>query len=204
MKLRGNQIPEEIGDVACVIRVDEESQSDNDVGANAHSALEVVALSVLNEVVDDQNTEEEDHGLESLEVKGHGLAHDPAKKNHERSDKQRDLHRATNRHVDGQIHLILVGNNDGRDVLCSVSDDGKQNQTNESLGDVGSLDNGVDAVDQVLSANGDDDGDNEKSDTGGNGVQDVLLRLFLLLSLRIEEVRVRLQLEVKVHDVENE
>jgi hypothetical protein len=60
-----------------VIGVNVKRQRDDGVDANTHSALKIVALSVLNEVVDNQHGDEEDHGLEALEVQRHGLVHDP-------------------------------------------------------------------------------------------------------------------------------
>ncbi len=46
-----------------------------------HGALEIVTLPVLNNVGNDQNTEEEDHGLKGLEMKCHGLMNDPSQDN---------------------------------------------------------------------------------------------------------------------------
>ncbi|KXT11451.1 hypothetical protein AC579_3295 [Pseudocercospora musae] len=47
------------------------------IGANAHATFKVIALAVLDQVIHDKNRKEEDYGLESLEVEGHGLADDP-------------------------------------------------------------------------------------------------------------------------------
>jgi hypothetical protein len=85
-------------DFACdvasgIVGIDVEGECDNGVDCNAHGALEVVALAVLDEVVDDQDRDEEDHGLETLEVKSHGLVDDPTENDEERSDKEGDLHR---------------------------------------------------------------------------------------------------------------
>jgi hypothetical protein len=122
--------------VASIIRVDVEGQGDDDVGAEAHAALEVVALAVSDEVVDDQHGEEEDDGLEALEVQGHGLADDPAEDDEEGSDEQGDLHAAADRDANGQVHLVLVRDDAGGDVLGGVADDGQEDQTNEGLADV--------------------------------------------------------------------
>lgn len=115
------------GDVAgCVIGVDVESKCNDGVDTNAHGALEVVALSVLDQVVDDQDGDEEDHSLEALEVESHGLVHDPAEDDEEGSDEESDLHGRSDGDVDSEVHLALVCDNDSGDVLGGVSDDWNQ------------------------------------------------------------------------------
>jgi hypothetical protein len=71
--------------VGC-IWVDVECHGDNGVDTKTHGALEIIALSVLNEVVDNQDGDEENDGLEALEVQSHGLSHDPAEDDEEGSD----------------------------------------------------------------------------------------------------------------------
>lgn len=144
-----------------VVGVDVEGKCDDGVDGNAHGALEVVALAVLNEVVDNQDGDEEDHGLEALEVEGHGLVHDPAEDNEERSDKEGDLHRGSNGHVDSEVHLALVSDHDGCDVFGGVSDNGDEDQADKSLANVCRFDNRVDAVHEVLGADGDKNGDDD-------------------------------------------
>lgn len=136
LKSRAEDALDHGANVTSVIRVDVEGQGDDDVGSEAHAALEVVALAVSDEVVNDQHGEEEDDGLEALEVQGHGLADDPAEDDEEGSDEQGDLHAAADRDTNGQVHLVLVRDNAGGDVLGGVADDGKEDQTDEGLADV--------------------------------------------------------------------
>ena len=207
-----------------IVRVDVERKRDDGVAiegqrrsqvkdmqclrSQAHSALEVVALSVLDEVVDNQDGDEEDDGLEALEVQSHGLAHDPAKNDKEGCNEERDLHRAANCDVNGQIHLALVCDDDGCDVLGGVSDDGDQDQTDECLADVCRLDDGVDAVDEVFGADGDKDGNDDERNAGSDRGQDLAILTLLISTLLVldvgEEGVVRVQLEVQVEDVQNE
>ena len=111
----------------CVIGVDVKGKGNDGVDANAHGAFKVVALSVLDQVVDDENGDEEDHGLETLEVKGHGLVHDPAENDKEGRDEEGDLHRGTDGDVDSEVHLALVCNNNSGYVFGGIANDGNQN-----------------------------------------------------------------------------
>jgi hypothetical protein len=191
----------------CVIRVDEERKRNDGVDTNTHGTLEVVTLSVLDEVVNDQNRDEEDNGLEALEVQGHRLVHDPAKKYEEGSDEKRDLHGGSDGHVDSEIHFALVCDDDSGDVLGGVSNNGNEDETDKSLADMCGFDDGVNAVNEELSADGDHDGDQDKRNTGSDGRQDLALLLLVLSALVLdigEQVVVRVQLEIEVQDVENE
>lgn len=136
---RGEEAPDNlVGDVAgSVVGINVEGESDDGIDGNAHGALEIVALSVLDQVVDNQDRDEEDHRLETLEVESHGLVDDPAEDDEEGGDEEGDLHRGSNGHVDSEVHLALVCDNDGCDVFGGVSNDGDQNQTNECLADMG-------------------------------------------------------------------
>lgn len=192
---------------AGIVGVDEECEGNDGVNTQTHGALQVVALSVLDEVVHNQDGNEKDDGLETLEVQRHGLVHDPAEDNEEGSHEKGDLHRAADGHVDSEIHLALVCDDDGCDVLGGVSNDGDQNETDECLADVRRLDNRVDAVNKELGANGDHDGHNNKRNTGGGGRQDLALLLVIISSLVLnvgEQVVVRVELEVEVQHVEDE
>lgn len=187
------------------IRVDVERNTDDDICAETHVSFQIVALSVLDEVVDDQHTDKEDDSLEALEVQRHVLSDDPTENDHEGSDEESDLHRASNGNSDGQIHLVLPSNDNSRDVLSGVANDGNEDETDESLADTSLGDNGVDAVNQVLGTDGDQDGDNEKADGGSDGSEKLGLLFLLVFShFGIEEASVRLQLEVEVEAVENE
>lgn len=192
-------------DIASIIRVDVERQSDDDVSSQAHAALEVVALAIADEVVDDEDGEEEDDGLEALEVQRHGLADDPAEDDEEGGDEEGDLHAAADRDADGQVHLVLVRDDAGGDVLGGVADNREQDETDEGLADVRGLDDRVDAVDQVFGADCDCEGDEDEADGGCDGAQDLWLLLSaviaLLLLLSVEQVCVGLELEEQVEAV---
>jgi hypothetical protein len=174
----------------------------------AHGALEVVALAVLDEVVDDQHGDEEDDRLEALEVQSHGLVHDPPKDDKEGGDEESNLHGAADCDVDGQVHLALVCDDDGCHVFGGVSDDRNQNQTDEGLTDVRRFDDGVDAVDEVFSTYSDENGNNHKRNTGSDGRKNLAVLIFVISTLLVldigKEPVVGVQLEVQVQDVEDE
>lgn len=185
-----------------IIGVDVKSEGNNSIRSQAHCALEIIALSVLDEVIDDEHGQEEDDGFETLEVEGHWLINDPAKDDEEGGDEERNLHGAANGDVDGQIHLALVGDNDGCNVLGGVADNGDQDQTDEGLADVGGLDDGVNAADEEVGADGDNDCSHDQSDTGSNRGKNVFLLIFRVLGLDvIEQVMMTKQLEIEVEKV---
>jgi len=177
--------------------------------SDTHCAFEVVALAVLDQVVHDKHAEEEDDGLEALEVQRHRLVDDPAQDDQERGDEERDLHAAADGDVDCEIHLALVRDNDGCDMLGCVADDRQEDQTDEGLADVRGLDNRVDAVDQILCTNRYQDGNDHERDACRNGREHLAFFLLLftlgllsfhvgLLSFHVEEMGVGVELEVEV------
>lgn len=119
--------------VACIVGVNPHGQCDDHVGTDAHSAFQVVTLSVSNQVVNHENTDEEDDSLEHLEVESHGLTHGPAEKNKEGGDEKSNLERGSNGDTNCKVHLILVCHDTRGNVFCCVSDNGQKNQTNKSL-----------------------------------------------------------------------
>lgn len=109
-------------------------------------------------------------------------------------------------------------------MLGRIAHDGDQDETDESLADVRRLDDAVDAADEGVGADGDGDGDDAECDAGGPWVQDALLFFFfvfcchfssfavprdsavvaILRTTALKEICVRAQLEVEIHDVEDE
>lgn len=140
-------------------------------------------------------------------MKGHIAAHDPATNDEERSNQESNLNAGTNSNTHGQIHLIPQSDNNSSDMLSSITDDGNQNQTNESLADTGAVDKVIDAVNQVFGANSDQDCGNDKNGASGNGADDGLLGLVVLirvLVLDFEKVAVGSELEDEVENVEKQ
>lgn len=64
-----------------------------------------------------QDSDEQNCGLESIEIERHIVAEGPAQKNHERGDKKGDLHRRADSHADSQIHFIFDSHGHGCKVL---------------------------------------------------------------------------------------
>ena len=134
-------------------------------------ALEVVGLAVLDQHRDDERGQEEGDGLEGLKVERHVAVHDPAEDDEEGGDEEGDLQAAADGDADGEVHLVLVRDNDGGNVLGGVADDGDEDEADEGLADVGRLNDRVDAVDEVLGADGHGDRDDDQNDAGGPGRQ---------------------------------
>ena len=190
-------------------RVDSRSQQ--------HGSLKIVRDAVLKEVVDDDGRQEEDDRLENLKVQRHGLADDPAEDDEEGRHEQGDLQAAAEGDADGEVHLALARDDDGRNVLGRVADHRDQDQADKGLADVRRLDQGVDAVDQELGAHRHDNRHEDEREAGGPRTEHLpVVLLFLLLRglfdasfgfVRVglvEEVQVSLQLEVEVEHVERQ
>lgn len=62
-------------------------------------------LEVTHERVYHQDAEKQDDGLEHVKLKGHGAVHGPAQKDEEGGYEERDLQRAADDDLDGQIDL---------------------------------------------------------------------------------------------------
>lgn len=140
-------------------------------------------------------------------MKSHGLVENsPSEDDQKRGNEKGDLDARANGNTHGKVHLVANSHNNGRDVLCRVTDDGDENKTNKVLADVGGFDNGIDTFDEVIGADGDQDSGNDENDGRRNRAHDRLLNLLLVvvLSLGIEEVGVSAQLEPEVQDIEQQ
>lgn len=145
-------------------------------------------------------------GLTGLEVERHVTANDPTDDDEERSNKESNLDAGANGNTHGQVHLVSGRNHDSSDMLSGVTHNRNQNQTNESLADASSLNQRVNASDEIIGANGDKDRSDDENGSGSNGAHHGFLGLVLLsiLVLGIEQVAVGAKLENEVQDVEQE
>lgn len=139
-------------------------------------------------------------------MQGHILADDPANNNQERGNTQSNLNAGANRNTHSQIHLVPDRNHHGRDMLRRIAHNRDQYQTDEVLAYTRALDDVVDAADQVLGADSDEEGGHDEDACGGNGAECGRLLGVLLgdLVLGVEEVAVGLELEDEVQNVEAE
>jgi hypothetical protein len=107
-----------------------------------------------------------------------------------------------------QIHLIPDGNDDSGYVLGGVSNYGYQDQPNEILADMCTLNERVDTPHEVLGTDGNGKGSHNQHNGGRDGPHDGFFRLAVAsprtLRLGIEEVLVRLELEPEIEDVEEQ
>lgn len=143
-------------------------------------------------------------------MEGHRLANDPANNDEERSHQKGDLNAGANGHTHSKVHLVANSNDNSCHMLRRVADNWDQNQTDEGLADASCLDNVVDASNQVIGTDGDQNSGDNEDGGGSNGAQDGLLLLVSLGGsldgggLGIEQVAVGAKLEDEVEDVEQE
>lgn len=142
----------------------------------------------------------------------HGFVDSPPNHNQERRDKQRNLYARADSDAHRQVHLVLHGDHDSRDMLRRVANNRDQYKSHEILADPCCLHDVIDARDEVIRANADDDGRDEEDDGSGDGAHAGLLGLGIGVELRdvgvlevtVEEVVVGAQLEVEIEAVEEE
>jgi hypothetical protein len=70
-------------------------------------------------------------GLNRIEQQRQRFAQSPGDQNQQRHDEQRDLNAAPDRHRHGEIKLAFAGHDHGGGVLCSVGEDGQDDQRQE-------------------------------------------------------------------------
>ena len=170
-----------------------------------HSSLKVVALSILNDIGNDEHGKEKDDSLESLKVESHWLVNNPSEDNKEWSDEESNLHGGANGYTHSKIHFILERNDNCSDVLGGISDNWDEDQANKGFGDVGGLDEGVDGVDEILGADGDSYGGEKEDDAGGPWRHLWLLGLRIVVRSLIfvgEQVGMSAQLEPQIHNIQ--
>lgn len=185
-----------------------------------------------------------------LKVQVHIPIHDPSEDNKERRDEQCNLDAGANSNSHSlaktvvlantlqsqscktrtyQIHLVLDSNNNSSDMLSRITDNGNEDQTNKVAADVRTLNKGINAVDKIVGADGDQDRGEDEHDTSRPWAHVLLAVLLVVLvvlvlirvavvvvlhvravlggiigvALAAEEVVVRLELEEEVHDVKN-
>lgn len=141
----------------------------------------------------------------------HVLAHDPAQDDQERRHEQRDLQTAADGNVDGKVHFAFESDHDSSHVLGSVSNNGDEDEADEGSADVGTLNNGVNAIDEVIGAEGDEDSNDNEGDHSWDRREGVAflgsILLLGLLALRLsigEEFMMGKKLEDNVKNIEEE
>lgn len=144
--------------------------------------------------------------LTGLKVKAHIRANDPANNDKERSDEKSDLDAGANGNTHSKVHLVPNSNDDSGNVFGGVSNDRNQNQTDKGPADARCLDKVVNATNEVVGADGNQDGGDDKDGDSADSAEGRLLGLLVLtagvLVLRVEEVAVGAKLEDEVENVE--
>lgn len=139
-------------------------------------------------------------------MKAHVRANNPANNDKERSDEESDLDAGANGNTHSQVHLVPNSNNNSGDMFGGVSNNRNQNQTDKGPADARCLDKVIDASNEVVGADGYQDGGDNKNGDSTDSAKGGLLRLLALgtsvLVLSIEKVAVGSKLEDEVKDVE--
>ena len=95
--------------------IEPRADGDDDIHGHQQDSLKPVTFAVLNEVVDQKHSDKEYCDLEAVKVESHGVVAQstPADNNHERKDKEGDLHTRTNSDTDCEVHFVLDGDGNG-------------------------------------------------------------------------------------------
>lgn len=157
------------------------TDGDDEVGDEAQEPFEIVALTIAQEASNDQDSKDQDDGLEGLERQTHVLAETPADEDNNGRVKHDRLNACSKDVGKREVHLIVVRLIDGRQVFSRLLDNGNQDKTDESILDMAHLDDVVDLVDkEVRNAADASDGDGE-SDEALSQRELVLLEIFVAI-----------------------
>lgn len=97
-----------------------EGQCDNGITSQEQSTFEPVGLAVSNQVVDNQNTGEQDDSFKDLKEECHWDINGPASQDEHRGDQKANLEGRRDGNTDTQVHLVLHGKCDGADMFSST------------------------------------------------------------------------------------
>jgi hypothetical protein len=142
----------------------------------------------LDKVVDQDNRNEKNGDLESIKVESHVCRlskTDPANDDHERQNEQRNLQTGADSNTNGEIHLVLDGDCDGSGVLCGVSDNREQDETDELLRDLAVCGDRIDGANHEFCAKCNQDC---RASEGDEGTETGQLRHFLFLLFFVYQV----------------
>lgn len=142
--------------------------------------------------------------LTSLKMERHVTSNNPPDNNEEWSDAQRNLDARANCYTHSQVHLVAKSDDYSSNVLRSVSNNGDQDQTDECFADICAFDNVVDASDQVIGTDGNQNRYNDKNRGSSNWAQSGLFGLLAFGGdwvLGVEKVAVRTKLEHEIEGV---
>lgn len=115
------------------IGIVEGANGDDHVNQDTKNSLEVITLAVTEEVTNHQNSENEDDGIEDLEVQVERVTQTPCDDYNERSIEESGLNGCAEDMGKGEVHLVVPSFIDGCDVFGSFFDNRNQNETNEAM-----------------------------------------------------------------------
>src|SRR5579872_421394 len=99
-------------------------------------ALQPVAFAVLRDKEEDADDERQDRDLDRIEDQRHRMP-EKGEEHQDGRHEQRDLDCRPRGNAEAQIHLVLAGQDDGREMLGDVPHDRYDHQTDEELADTG-------------------------------------------------------------------
>mmetsp|Transcript_8737 Transcript_8737/g.18117 ORF Transcript_8737/g.18117 Transcript_8737/m.18117 type:complete len:380 (-) Transcript_8737:535-1674(-) len=180
-----------------VILVEEEGGGEDAVSERERHTLEPVGLPVLHHEGHGDHRHDEGGGLKHVKVQVQRLPHRPPHEDHERDHQQRDLSGGANGHPDGDVHLVLHGEDDGGGVLSGIAHDGEHNHRDERHRHPYALCGPLNGIHEIVGQHRDEDGDDGQPDEAAAERLPHLLLFLVVVVLLLVEVAVRHELEVE-------
>jgi hypothetical protein len=175
------------------VRVIECCGGNDDVCNNAQCALEVIALSVLEEVAHNENSEDHNDDGKEVEVQTHVFVQTPADDDSKRCVKERCLDGCSQHVRHCEIHAVVPSLVDGGDVLRGLLDEGDQDETHEKIRHAVFLDDVGDFLHEIDGHEGNEgDRDGKRDDAFGEsklGLVEIVVVVFVFV-LIVQEDRV--------------
>lgn len=183
-----------------------EADAQDGVEGEEPHAFQPVALSVVDDQVEDHHRADhgDDFGLREDQV--HGLADDGPGNDQHRRHEHGDLSAGAGDDAEAQVHLVLVRHHDSRAVLGGVADDGEQDDTDEYRRHAQVFGDVLDVFHQVL---GEEEDRQRGTEEDQHRLADAPTRrrvmpVVLGVGDRLQEVTVRLQVEDEQHHVQRD
>jgi hypothetical protein len=103
---------------------------------NRGELIKEKARTISNKVVYQQDSNEENSDLETIETHIHTVVvQNPADDDQQGDHEECNLHTGTDCNANSQIHLVFASDGYGSGVLCGISNNREQDQTNKFNGD---------------------------------------------------------------------
>ena len=109
--------------------------TNNNINQNTQTPLHIITLLISQKATHNNNRHNQHHNIKHLEIQIHGFIKAPTDDYDEGRVEKGGLDGGAEDVCEGEVHLIVPGFVDGREVLGGFFDEGNENETHEGVGD---------------------------------------------------------------------